>query len=147
MNILIPPHKKQSQVVEKLTGSLKKDIKEMKTLVGKDSYTNGRHGFAVAHCQVSENPYRLFVAKKDVLPHQVIINPKIIEKDGKFTAQEGCLSFPYRPFIKISRWFNIEVRYQDEEMQEHIKEFSGIRSQIFQHEIQHFSGNNIYGKR
>jgi len=142
--MILPPNRKLSKQVDELTEELKKDIESMEEMMIVNKFLNGRSGFAVAHCQVSENPYRIFVAKEGFMPHTVIINPKIIEKSEPFTAQEGCLSFPFRPFVSVKRYFKITVEYQDRYLNKHTKEFEGINAQIFQHEIQHFNGQNIY---
>lgn len=144
MKIILPPHKKQSRPVHEITGELKSDIAGMEKLVRLNNFENNRGGYAVAHCQVSENPYRIFVAREGVLPTSVVINPKIIEKSEPFTAKECCLSFPFRPFTNVKRFYNIKVSYLDRHMQEQEDSFEGVQAQIFQHEIQHFNGQNIY---
>lgn len=146
MKIIIPPHKKISKEVLELTDNLKKDIEGMKELVRVNKFENGRMGYAVAHCQVSEDPYKIFVAVQNILSNSVVINPRILEKSEPYTVKELCLSFPYRSEIKVRRYNKIKVKYLDEQMEEHEEELEGIKAQIFQHEIQHFSGRTIYDK-
>ena len=144
MNIILPPHKKQSVPVKEMTDEIKKDIDEMKILINKNEFTNGQKGYAVAHCQVSKNPLRIFVCVDGLFDGTVVINPKILEKSELFTAVESCLSFPFRKGIKVKRFNRIKVSYYNENMEEITTELTGILSQIFQHEIQHFNGGNIY---
>ena len=146
MKIILPPHKKQSQQVLELTDELKSDIAGIEEILRKNQFENNRNGYAIAHCQVSENPYCIFVAREGILPESVVINPKIIEKSDPFTAIEGCLSFPFRPFIKVKRFSKIRVSYLDRNMKSKEGNFSDKEAQIFQHEIQHFKGQNIYQK-
>ena len=79
-----------------------------------------------------------------VLPHDIVINPKILEKDERYTVKEGCLSFPFRGQKKTIRYNKIKVEYQDIKMKKHVKKFEGKEAQIFQHEIQHFNSDHIY---
>ena len=146
MKIILPPHNKISAPVSELTGQLKKDIEGMEELMRINKFTNGRGGFAVAHCQVSQEPYRIFVAKETFMAHSVVINPRIIEKSEPFTAIEGCLSYPFRPGVKVKRYYKIKVRYQDRYLNEHEREFEGTAAQVFQHETEHFNGKDIYNQ-
>lgn len=143
---IILPNKKQSKTVTEINEKLKEEIEGIEKMLEKNDFLNGRKGYAVAHCQVSTEPQRLFVCQPGLMPHTVVINPKIIEKTEPFTAKEGCLSFPFRPFTSVKRYRKIKVEYQDRFLNNHTKEFEGIPSQIFQHEIQHFNGQNIYLK-
>lgn len=145
MEIILPPHKKISVPVNEYS-EIEDDCEKMKIMLEKNNFSNGRKGFAIAHCQVSYEPFRFFVTLPDVYEEQVIINPKILKKEDKFSARECCLSFPYRGEKKVSRFNSIVAKYLDFEMKEHEDNFTGLIAQIFQHEIEHFSGLNIYSK-
>jgi peptide deformylase len=70
----------------------------------------------------------------------VAINPEIIEKSERILeGPEGCLSVD-NVFGKVPRYENIKVKYQDLNGNEHIKEFFGMESVCFQHEIDHLNG-------
>lgn len=115
-------------------------------------------GYALHHAQVRTKPYNFFVVHPDLVnkpeeterakdwkqafPHQVIINPEILErpetiskkvkdlpelaeltnKDGQNVKakdiinhanfEEGCLSFPYRKARNVNRALRIQVKYQ-----------------------------------
>lgn len=73
--------------------------------------------------------------------YMVMINPKIIKKNGRYTADEGCLSLDgTRP---AERWQSIKVEYQNTLFQTRIKTFTGFPAQIIQHEMDHFEGKII----
>lgn len=115
--------------------------------------------YAIAHCQVEkENPLTFFVIKTG----EVIINPVILTKSGRFPHSEGCLSYKYRPMKKVSRYSNIMVNYISlkknklslwrlkTHKKREIKFVKGSKDPkdmlacIFQHEIHHFTNNYIY---
>lgn len=144
---IIAPNSDISKAVKELKPDTEKEICEMEKMMEKNNFKNNRTGLAVAHCQVSENPLRIFVAKEMILPHNVVINPVITERQEPYTAKEFCLSFPFGGEYPITRYHKITVQYQDRYMQNHLKRLEGIQAQIFQHEIDHFNGINIYGEK
>jgi len=67
--------------------------------------------------------------------------------------EEGCMSFPQRKPKKVDRVFRVKVRYWYpveflgfKFLWRKTEEVEGLKAQIFQHEIQHFEGENIYHK-
>ena len=72
----------------------------------------------------------------------VCINPKIIEKTGKMTFQECCLSFPDKTFT-IKRASKICVEYYDVLGDIYQDTFVGIAAICFQHEFDHLLGLTI----
>ena len=69
---------------------------------------------------------------------ELMFNPEIIAKSGKYETEEGCLSLEGRR--KTKRWKSIKVRYQTREFQTRFKTFTGWTAQIIQHEIDHCEG-------
>lgn len=70
--------------------------------------------------------------------YMVMFNPEIIQKNGPYQTEEGCLSLTgVRP---AKRWKSIKVRWQNEKFQQRIKKFTGWTAQIIQHEIDHCDG-------
>ncbi len=68
-----------------------------------------------------------------------VINPKIIEKKGSITYQEGCLSVPdYYDEVKRANW--IKVEYFDRFGKKIVKECDGLLAVAFQHEMDHLKG-------
>ena len=70
--------------------------------------------------------------------YMVMLNPEIIKFADPYDTEEGCLSLPGTR--KTKRYRSIKVRYQNEQMQTHLKTFTGWTAQIIQHEIDHCNG-------
>lgn len=68
----------------------------------------------------------------------VLINPSLIQKQGSYQTQEGCLSL--EGVRDTKRYQKIKVDYFDENMKHRIKTFTGYTAQIIQHELDHFEG-------
>ena len=69
---------------------------------------------------------------------ELMFNPEIIAKSGKYETEEGCLSLVgVRP---CTRYENITVRYQDRGFKWHTRSFTGYTAEIIQHEIDHCNG-------
>jgi peptide deformylase len=149
---IITPHKKHSKEVE-VYKDIKKDAVEMREMINNGGFSGKwKEAFAIAHAQVSENPYRFFVVHKDIakeLEGSIIINPVIEEKEGLVPFKEACMSYPYRDIIKTRRYNKIVVEYKTPKrfgLNTHRRELFGILAFIFQHEIDHFNGIDIYSK-
>ena len=105
---------------------------------------------AMAHVQIEDNdPLRFFVLKCGA----IIINPKIIGLFDMKKSQEGCMSFPNRKSINVSRYGSIDVEYIEGKVgykidmnNEKRERINGKLSFIFQHEIGHFDLNLIFKK-
>ena len=77
--------------------------------------------------------------KKNPAEKIVLINPEIIEKEGKQHEEEGCLSLP-EIREKVNRAFQVKVRAQDVEGNWFEIEGTELLSRAFQHEIDHLNG-------
>ena len=71
--------------------------------------------------------------------YMTMLNPEILKSEGKYEAEEGCLSLLGGP-RKCKRFRKIKVRYQTLEFQTRIKTFTGWTAQIIQHEVDHCNG-------
>ena len=71
--------------------------------------------------------------------YTVMFNPEIIQKDGAYDTEEGCLSLLGGP-RKCKRYKTIKLKYQTVEMKMHTKNFTGWTAQIIQHEVDHCNG-------
>lgn len=71
--------------------------------------------------------------------YTVMLNPEILKKDGIYQTEEGCLSLLGGP-RPCKRYRTIKVRYQNLQMQERIKTYTGWTAQIIQHEVDHCEG-------
>jgi peptide deformylase len=69
----------------------------------------------------------------------VLINPEIIESEGRQNSEEGCLSFP-EIREKVVRAMRVKVRAQDEHGKWRELEGEELLSRCFQHEIDHVDG-------
>jgi len=68
------------------------------------------------------------------------INAKILSEEGdEWAFNEGCLSIPH---IRedVFRQPTIKIQYQDEDFNEHVKEFDGLLARVIQHEYDHIEG-------
>jgi len=81
---------------------------------------------------------RIIVADIDNRPF-VLINPKIVKREGKETMEEGCLSFP-NLFLKVKRAKKIKVVAQNTKGERKEFEAKEVFAQILQHEIDHLDG-------
>ena len=70
--------------------------------------------------------------------HRVMLNPEIIESEGGYEAEEGCLSL--EGVRRTRRYQRITVLYRDRDFVEHKERFAGFTAQIIQHEIDHCNG-------
>jgi peptide deformylase len=68
----------------------------------------------------------------------------------KQPMEEGCASFPHRTFKRVDRYFWITVEFEYPDAKDSTKfhkqrlDLPSIYAQIFQHEIDHGKGKNIY---
>jgi len=76
---------------------------------------------------------------KDPEQKLVLINPEIIEREGKQYEEEGCLSFP-EIREKIPRAAKVRIRAQDEKGKWFEMDGEELLSRAFQHEIDHLDG-------
>jgi peptide deformylase len=70
---------------------------------------------------------------------RVFINPEILEKEGRATGEEGCLSVP-GIFDDVPRAERVRARYQDADGATHETELTGLLAVCLQHEMDHLNG-------
>ena len=68
-----------------------------------------------------------------------LINPEIIESNGKEEMEEGCLSVP-GIYDKVERFERIKVRALDREGKQFEMEANGLLAVCIQHEMDHLEG-------
>ncbi|CUS47789.1 MAG: peptide deformylase Def [Idiomarinaceae bacterium HL-53] len=97
-------------------------------------------GVGLAATQVNVHK-RLFIA--DCSENQdeplVFINPEIIEQEGHFENEEGCLSFP-GVYAKVERAGTITVKALDRNGEEFTRSADGLLAICIQHELDHLNG-------
>ena len=69
----------------------------------------------------------------------VLINPEIIEGEGRDTAEEGCLSIP-DVYADVTRPARITVEATDQDGNRYRREAEGLLGRAIQHEIDHLDG-------
>lgn len=82
--------------------------------------------------------HKRIIAVHTDMGQMVMLNPKIVRRDGAYEAEEGCLSLA--GVRKAKRYQSIEVEYQDLNMKKLRRSFTGFTAQIIQHEIDHCDG-------
>jgi peptide deformylase len=69
----------------------------------------------------------------------VMIDPRIVEAEGRATAEEGCLSIP-DIYADVTRPDRVVIEALDSEGTPYRKEASGLKARAIQHEIDHLDG-------
>ena len=100
------------------------------------------NGIGLAANQVSESLSVFIMKSQTVLGRGEIIefiNPKILDWNGHYQIDEGCLSAP-GIYLRIHRFKEIDVQYQDR--CGNIKQgiLTDIEAICFQHELDHLNG-------
>lgn len=100
------------------------------------------HGIGLAAPQIGLSK-RLTVIdvnfKKDPADKLVLINPEIVEREGKQFEEEGCLSLP-EIREKVTRAAKVKVRAQNVAGEWFEVEGEELLSRALQHEIDHLDG-------
>lgn len=100
------------------------------------------HGIGLAAPQIGLSR-RLTVIdvnfKKDPADKLVLVNPEIVEREGKQYEEEGCLSLP-EIREKVTRAAKVKVRAQNIEGEWFEVEGEELLARAFQHEIDHLDG-------
>ncbi len=97
-------------------------------------------GIGLAASQVNVHKQLLVLDVSEEKNHQlVLINPKIISRDGSQTYQEGCLSVP-GIYADVDRADSIVVESLDRHGQPQHIEADGLLAVCIQHEMDHLIG-------
>ena len=127
-----PVLKQRATDVSDIDGSVARLVDDMfATLYESDS------GIGLAAPQVGVQK-RIFVY--DIDDEQVtLINPRIVESDGEWEYQEGCLSLPgmYFPIVRPKQ---VHLVAHDLDGNEISLEADELLARLFQHELDHLDG-------
>ena len=102
-------------------------------------------GIGLAAPQIGESLRLAIVDLSEDLPkegHLLLINPVILEQEGRAMGEEGCLSLP-EVYLKVERNTRIVVRYLDLDGREFTREFRDFPARVIQHELDHLEGRVI----
>jgi len=73
------------------------------------------------------------------MPPIAMVNPAVVEEEGSWSMEEGCLSIPdIRE--EVERAERIRVRFRDLEFAEKEMEADGLLGRVILHEIDHLNG-------
>ncbi len=75
----------------------------------------------------------------------ILINPKLLSKEGEIEWEEGCLSCPDL-IVPMTRAQKIEVEYQDRDGKKNKLTAQDLSAVCIQHEIDHLDGILIFDK-
>ena len=134
-----PTLKKVSKDVKKFDKKLKKLSKDMiDTMILEE-------GIGLAAPQVGHSirmiviDVPLALGNEDSNDISVFVNPVIIERDGEFCYEEGCLSVP-EIREEVTRSKKIKVEYLDLDGNVKSMVAEDLLAVVFQHEIDHLDG-------
>ena len=116
-----PASKSDTEVIQDLKDTLK-------------AHKDGCVGMAANMIGVSK---RIIIIDTGV-GYLVMLNPVITRREGRYEAEEGCLSLTGTR--RAVRYSSITVRYTGEDMKQHQADYTGFMAQIIQHECDHLNG-------
>jgi len=96
------------------------------------------NGVALAAPQIGVQK-QIFVWDLGDGEQDVVFNPEVVESDGEWVYEEGCLSIPGL-YVEIVRPKTVLVRGVDLDGDEVEYELDEFESRLFQHEIDHLHG-------
>ena len=122
----------QAAAVTDIDGKVVRIVEEMfDTLYDSDS------GIGLAAPQVGIQR-QIFVWDMDDEP-MVILNPTIVESDGEWVYDEGCLSIPGL-YVEMTRPKTVLMKCIDMNGNEISLEADELEARLFQHELDHLNG-------
>ena len=122
----------QAAAVTDIDGKVVRIVEEMfDTLYDSDS------GIGLAAPQVGIQR-QMFVWDMDDEP-MVILNPTIVESDGEWVYDEGCLSIPGL-YVEMTRPKTVLMKGIDMNGNEISLEADELEARLFQHELDHLNG-------
>lgn len=120
--------------IDKINQEIKKIANDMLDTMYEEN------GIGLAATQVNIQLQIIVVKKMETQKNNLIlINPKIIKKEGSISIKEGCLSIPeYRAFIPRYNYIKVQaINLHGKKIEIEAKEIVSI---CIQHEIDHLEG-------
>ncbi len=112
------------------------DLRQLAADMLETMHANAGVGLAAPQVGVSKQLLVLCEPEGEPL---CLVNPEIVEMDGKAHEEEGCLSLP-ELFAPVSRATRIRVRAQDAQGDTVDFEAHGFLARVIQHEYDHLQG-------
>lgn len=123
--------RKNSRKVEKIDDRIQTLIDDMLETM----YENNGVGLAAPQVGILKSVVVIDIGEGPLF----LINPEIIEQEGFYVDQEGCLSVPGRQ-EKVKRPYRVKVKAQNRKGDEIIVEGEELLSRALCHEIDHLNG-------
>jgi peptide deformylase len=102
------------------------------------------HGVGLAAIQVDIQQQIIVIDVSNAQNEPLcLINPKILNKRGSTTHEEGCLSFP-GVYTKITRASEVDVEFLDRFGKSQTLSATGLLATCIQHECDHLQGMTYY---
>jgi len=84
-------------------------------------------------------PEEMTELERQIVQPLVILNPRIIKKEGKTTYDEGCLSVPTF-YDTVERALKVELEYENLKGETKRLTTDGLLAIVIQHEMDHLEG-------
>ncbi|SHI23609.1 peptide deformylase [Ferrimonas marina] len=97
-------------------------------------------GIGLAATQINQHIQLIVMdLSEDKSQPRVFVNPKLLEEDGHFINEEGCLSVP-GVYAKVERAENVTVQAQDRHGETFSLDADELLAICIQHEMDHLQG-------
>jgi len=127
-----PVLRERSADIEEIDSALHELIKDLTDTM----YADDGLGLAANQIGIAK---QVAVVGSENEPPLVLINPKLVERDGTATEEEGCLSLPDL-FAQVARPARIVVETMDLEGETVHVEAEAIKARAILHEMDHLNG-------
>ena len=128
-----PALRRRAVPVEKVTPEIRRLVEDMTDTMYDEV------GIGLAAPQVGHSVRLLVVGDEEGRGVQALVNPVITESGGTVTAEEGCLSLP-GIFADVTRAQWVKLEAHDLDGKPIALTARGLRSRVFQHEVDHLDG-------
>jgi len=129
-----PVLRKPTETIKEIDAELIQTADEMLTLM----YEKNGVGLAGPQAGISKR-IAVIDLREDHHPVYVLINPRVVKREGAVETEEGCLSLP-EIFTDVKRAERVKVEYIDREGETRSIEAEGLFARALQHEIDHLNG-------
>ena len=137
LEILVYPDERLRKIAKPVE-NVDKRIQQLVSDMTETMYDANGIGLAATQVDVHEQVIVMDLSEERN-ESRVLINPKIIERDGEQIYDEGCLSVPeyYAPVKRAER---IKITALDEQGEIYELEAEGLLAVCIQHEMDHLAG-------